>query len=43
MEFYRSSAPKGLSYIEACLLLLSKKHRVYTFDKLLEKAIKTHK
>lgn len=41
MEFYRSGAPKGLSFIDATLLLLSKKHTVYTFDKTLEKAIKS--
>ena len=43
MQFYRSGAPKGLSSIDASLLLLSKKHTVYTFDKRLVNAIEKSK
>ena len=39
VEFYRSSAPKGLSFVDSTLLLLSKSYRIYTFDAQLEKVI----
>ena len=39
VEYYRAGAPKGLSFIDASLLLLSKKYTILTFDKKLKNAI----